>query len=124
MDEGENSRDRAGRDEGQSLLADDEFYRALSARSRRRVLAHLVECEESTVGELAEVLCGWEATAGEMVTPERYRRVRTELVHIHIPRLADAGLVSYDRETGRAALTARGDRAGDLLRRSLEVEEA
>lgn len=82
------------------LLATDEFYRALADESRRRVVACLLDREESTVDELAELLCGWEATDGTMVSPDRYEEIRIELYHNHLPCLDDAGLVSYDRSAG------------------------
>ncbi len=79
---------------------DDEFYRALAAQPRRRVLAHLLGREQCSVEELADVLCGWESEEG-MVSPERHREVRIALVHSHLPRLEAAGLVSYDPEAER-----------------------
>ena len=52
-------------------LADDQFYRALAATHRRRLLYHLLDETEGTVAEIATVLGGWEATTGgTMHTPD------------------------------------------------------
>lgn len=105
-----------------SLFADDEFYSALASRTRRRALAYLLERGEFTVDELSEALCGWEAAPGEPVSSDRYREHRIVLDHKHLPRLVDAGLVTYDRSDGRVAPTDLDERIGDLVRLSLEAE--
>lgn len=105
------------------LFADDEFYRALSARPRRRLLAYLLEQEQSTVAELADVLCGWEVS-GTMADPDRHRSARTVLRHMHLPRLDEAGLVRYDREAGEVALVELAGPVQKLVRRSIAAEQS
>ena len=116
--EGDLSSDR----EEESLLARDAFYRALAVRSRRRVLGYLLEENESTIDELAEVPCGWETESGTMTSPERYDQLQQELYHTHLPVLADARLVSYDSEEGHVSVRELSEPVQDLVRRSLAAE--
>lgn len=106
-------------------LADDEFYAALASRRRRRTLHYLLEAGESTVEDLATVLCGWEATTtGTMQRPADRSRRRTELRHRHLPRLADAGLIDYDRDDGSVSLDTLHPRVAEVVRRSVRAERS
>lgn len=102
-------------------LADDQFYRALASTHRRRLLYYLLETTESTVEELASVLGGWEVTTGgTMQTPADRSELRLELMHVHLPRLADAGLIAYDPDEGTVELEPLHPRVADLVRGSIE----
>ncbi|WP_433624374.1 DUF7344 domain-containing protein [Halomicrococcus sp. NG-SE-24] len=88
----------------------DDAMDALAARRRRVLLAHLFEERRATVGELAD----------ELVDDSRGTdplRVRTELVHVDLPRLTDAGIVAFDRDADTVSL----DGELPLVRRSLEA---
>lgn len=74
------------------------------------LLAHLSEERRATVGELVDEL------ADDSRGIDRLR-VRTELVHVDLPRLADAGIVAFDRDADIVSL----DGEPPLLRRSLEA---
>jgi hypothetical protein len=105
-------------------LADDALYRVLASTPRRRVLYYLLEHEESDLQDLAAMLTGWEgAAAGETAGPAEYERIRTELTHVHLPMLAETGLVTHDQETGRVELAALDDEVRDLVRRSVDTRE-
>ena len=106
-----------------AYFADDEFYRALAARPRRRLLGYLLEAETSTIGGLADVLCGWEATE-PMVGPERHEQFRMALTHSHLPCLADAGLLQYDREEGTVELADLPPSVRDVIHRGIAAEQA
>ena len=87
------------------------------------MLYYLSEEGESTVAELATVLSGWEATAaGTMRTSAERSRVRLELEHSHLPRLADEGLIEYDRRAGAVRLGSLHPQVVDLVRRSIRAE--
>jgi len=104
-------------------LSDDRLYQALSAGRRRRLLYMLLVEESSTVGKLATVLAGWTATESEdAVTSNDYERILTELDHVHLPVLDDAGLVSYDRENGTVEIAPVDDAVAELISRSVESE--
>lgn len=122
MEENEDPPDERGRGEVSPLLAEDEFYLALAARTRRRVLGYLLERDRATVDELAEVLSGWETTPGAPVASDTYPQYHIALHHIHLPHLADVGLVTYDRQEGHVSPANLDDPIGEIVRWSLEAE--
>lgn len=106
-------------------LAEDKFYRALASSDRRRVLYYLLEENDSTVEELATVLCGWKATTGQtMRRPADRRELIVELSHNHLPQLADVGLISYESHTGSVHLDSLHPPVADIIRQSVRVERA
>ena len=85
----------------------DVLFDALSNAHRRYVVAQLSRHDgELRVDELAERLAAWEAERGEPAAPDR---VASMLHHVHLPKLADIGLVEYDPE---AATVEPGADAG------------
>lgn len=101
-------------------VTDDRLYRSLASRERRRLLFVLLDREQASVGELARLLVGWEATeGGPMSTPEDYRKARTELVHHHLPMLDDSRLVEYDSGTGVVRARAVDPVVRALVRQSV-----
>lgn len=103
-----------------SDLSDDRLYRAFASTPRRRLLWILLEGGESTVDELATVLAGWDATdRGTMRTGEDRKRVVVELAHVHLPLLADVGLIAYDRDSGTVRIEPIDPLVRDLIRRSV-----
>ena len=104
-------------------LADDQFYRALAATHRRRLLYHLLDETEGTVAEIATVLGGWEATTGgTMHTPTDRAKLRVQLEHNHLPRLDDAGLIDYDPQSDSVRIESLHPQVADIVRRSVEAE--
>lgn len=77
-------------DSGPQLSADTTFS-LLADGQRRRVLAYLSEMQGETadVGDLAE----------HVADEVDRRRALTALYHVHLPKLADAGVVEYDRRS-------------------------
>lgn len=68
----------------------DALFEVLASERRRRLLIDLLE---RTPGEAVETPPGRSAGDGE---PER---VQLELYHVHLPKMEDAGLVCWDRDT-------------------------
>lgn len=106
-----------------SFFSDDAFYHALAAQRRRQILGYLLEHDESTVDELVEVLCGWEATADAMVSAERYSQLQTAVVHNHLPCLVEAGLVRHDRDAGTVTLCELDRPVQAVIEWSLDGEQ-
>jgi|AntRauTorcE11898_2_1112593.scaffolds.fasta_scaffold19123_2 DNA-binding transcriptional ArsR family regulator len=106
-------------------LADDRLYRSIAARPRRRLLSYLLDSDEATVEELAEVLVGWDMTeSGGMATTEEYERVVALLRHSHLPTLAEANLVTYDPGDGTVTVGEIAESVRDLLERSIAAEQS
>lgn len=80
----------------------DELFALLSSHRRRYLLAALDR--DPTPVRIADVAA--EITAIEsdvpstLVDDDRRRDVRSDLFHNHLPKLRDAGLVTYDRDAG------------------------
>lgn len=86
----------------------DRLFSCLSDATRRRCLAYLDRSGSVSVPDLAAQLAAEaaDATIANVDRAER-ERVHTTLVHAHLPKLADAGLVEWDREAGTVTLPER-----------------
>jgi hypothetical protein len=105
--------------------APDALFRALSHRRRRRVLWFLLERPETTLGEVADVLVGWELKDGdEAAGPDDHRRMLVALYHRHLPILEDSDLVEYDVETGAVRLSSPPEPIRVLIKFSYQYERA
>ena len=119
-----NQRKQPGERELSPRLADDLFYQTLVSQRRRRALYYLLEENDSNIEELATVLSGWEATETETIqTPVDRERILLSLAHIHLPQLADTGLVEYDSQTGSVQLASLHPQVVDIIRQSVRAEQ-
>lgn len=119
-----NNRDQQPEEASPPRFAEDQFYRALAAQRRRRVLYYVLEEGDSTVAELATVPAGWEATTdGTMKGPEDRRELRLELVHKHLPCLADAGLITYDVAAGAVQCGSFHEQVAAIIRQSIRADQ-
>jgi hypothetical protein len=121
MNEEEHGRSEDRGPDSPALFGTDTFYSALAADSRRRVLAHLLERQETTVDELVDVLCGWEVDTGEMLGPETRDRIEIALRHNHLPQLVDAELVTVDWAAETVEIAALPVPVRNLIRRSVDA---
>ena len=81
------------------LSSTSDAVSLLSSPMARQTLDYLTGTSTTTVGELADVLTGIEATAADaLATPADRRRVRILLYHCVLPRLDAAGYVDFDAE--------------------------
>ena len=91
---------------------EEDVLRAMRSRERRYVCYYLLDHERVALDELADVLAGWIAATDHRVTTRPDRdSLRLALYHNHLPRLAEAGLVAFDREE---LVTERTPRFGEV----------
>ncbi|MFC4552821.1 MULTISPECIES: DUF7344 domain-containing protein [Halorussus] len=105
--------------------AASRMFAALADDRRRFALYYLREAGSATVEELATVLVGWLGAREEpttVTTPGDRRSVQVSLVHAHLPKLAEAGLVDYDEESGTVTLEPLADSVERTLDRSFALE--
>jgi DNA-binding transcriptional ArsR family regulator len=98
--------------------------RTLAGARRRHALAVLLD-RSAPVAEGDLVTCVAAAEQGTPlveVTREETRAVRADLRHVHLPALADAGLVEYDADDGTAAATSHPALRDSWLRRIIETD--
>lgn len=83
----------------------DEEFDLLTHPHRRYVLYHLRrESEAVEIGTLATAIAEWD---GDQTGPDRstdIREVETTLHHVHLPKLADAGVITYSADRGYVEL--------------------
>jgi len=86
---------------------DDEVFELLSNQRRRFVLHYLRRNPEASVSlsTLSERVAGWEndTDPAELAYSER-KSVRNSLHQFHLPKLADAGIVTYDDRASEVTL--------------------
>lgn len=83
-----------------------DVFRLLSNERHRHALEYLTEREQTTVSELVAAVAASEChgdTAPEAVRTAVYVSLR----QIHLPRLAEAGLIDYDSDTNQIRLLKR-----------------
>ena len=98
-------------------LTQDVVFDLLSNPRRRYVLYHLSQVDESIqLRDLADEVAAWEneIPVDELSTQQR-KRVYVSLYQTHIPKLEEAGVVSYDRESGLVGLANRSEELGSFV---------
>ncbi|NKE37342.1 hypothetical protein GWG54_16265 [Natronococcus sp. JC468] len=84
-----------------------EAFAVLSDSDRQHVLEELLETEgRTTVGVLADQLAARRKNRADELDREH---AEVRLVHNHLPRLADHGVIEYDRESGEVVLVDASD---------------
>ncbi|WP_254832799.1 DUF7344 domain-containing protein [Haloglomus salinum] len=89
------------------VIAPEVVFEVLSNERRRYVLHHLkAEDERVTVRDLSEQVAAWENDIEiAAVTPKERKRVYTALHQTHLPKMAEVGVIDYDRDRGTLSLT-------------------
>lgn len=90
----------------------DAVFKLLSSQRRRHVL-HCLRERESPIelSALAEEVAARESGEPRAeVSAEEAKRVHLSLYHTHVPKLKDANVVRYDRESDTVALAVDPDR--------------
>ena len=106
---------RPASDQAVDELSLDDLFDVLRNSRRRRALRYLFTTDDrtATVGELSEHIASIENdTDTTLITSKQRKRVYIGLYQTHLPKLADLGMIEYER--GRGIVT--------LLRRAEQVE--
>lgn len=105
----------AGNADDDALPADVAFE-LLTNQRRRHVLLILAQTSPLKLGDLAERIAAQEQdTSPAELTSKQRKSVYTSLYQTHLPKLAESGLVEYDRDRGVVALADRADLVGPYL---------
>lgn len=81
-------------------IGSTEVFSIMGSKRRQYLITYLTEIGSASLGELAEYI----ATRERDLTQERYERICTELYHVHLPRLENAGILRYDYESENVQL--------------------
>lgn len=104
--------------DGETRRRLDEFLSVLADQRRRELLYHLSQAEVTDVETLVSKVARAEADRASEPVPGKVRdRVETNLVHVHLPKLADANAIEFDRRSE----AIRCDELPGALERLLET---
>lgn len=95
----------------------DQIFEILSNERRRRVIRYLKDVDEPVeVGALAEQIAAEEngKAVSELRAQER-KRVHVGLYQVHIPKMDEYGVVSFNRQSGRIEAGPNIDLVRDYL---------
>lgn len=86
----------------QTELSAEVLFDVLSSSYRRYVLSYLADATSPTeIGDLAYHVAAWDADSSITEIPDDDAdEAEILLYHVHLPKLAAAGLVTYDTESG------------------------
>lgn len=88
----------------------DTVYAVLADEHRRAALDVLCSREDPVdVGELARAVLARAEDDSDAVREAGRHSLRVSMYHVHVPKLAEAGLVSFDREAAQVAVTDVGE---------------
>jgi DNA-binding transcriptional ArsR family regulator len=99
------------------------LFRALAHPYRRVVLYYLDEHGEASLTTLVDCVTGWiQSGPGSSAAAVDHEAVRLQLHHVHLPTLAETGLVTYDREGDSVAFEGVSSTTAELLGDALRAD--
>ena len=102
----------------------DALYELLSDSHRRYVLYYLLERDHVNVDRLSLQIAGWDQDVQvEAVSEDAVNRVTVSLVHNHLPRLSDHGLLNYDHRSGDIVVGEQFDAIRSTVERARTIEQ-
>lgn len=101
----------------ESHLSQDVVFDVLSSPRRRYVLYYLRTVDEPVkLTDLADKVAAWEnEVAPEDISEKERKRVYVSLYQTHVPRLDDAGIIQYDKESGNIVLSEEATAIDEYL---------
>lgn len=102
----------------------DQIFDVLSSARRRYVIYYLRSQDEPVeITELARQVAAWEYdTDPDELTDKQQKRVYVSLYQTHVPKLAQLGIVDYDKERGVVSATRMSRRLDTHLAREEDGE--
>lgn len=106
-----------GQQNDTSQISADIAFTILKNQRRRFALHYLKEQSRPVkLSELAEQVAAWEEdTTVDSLPSKKRKSVYTSLYQSHLPKLADAGVIDYNRDRGVVALTESAPQLEDYL---------
>ncbi|MFC4357793.1 ArsR family transcriptional regulator [Halobium salinum] len=103
-------------------LSKDEIFYLLKNRRRRDIVRYLMDNDgTATLSELAEHIAAWENDIEvQALNSGQRKRVYVALYQTHLPKLAENGIIEYERNRGDVELTENAE----LLKTYLEDDES
>lgn len=99
----------------------DTVHQLLSARRRRYALYCLYLYENPVrLADVADRVTEWEQDGTSV--PEDRLRMYTNLYHVHVPKLDDAGVVAYQQDEDVVELAANAARLRPHLEQTAETD--
>ncbi|WP_458209106.1 DUF7344 domain-containing protein [Haladaptatus sp. NG-SE-30] len=102
----------------------DEAYSLLSDPRRRYIMYYLTREEDSvSPSELAKQIVAWETDVPVSEVPEDDTdAVLTSINHVHLPKLADAGIITYKPNPGNVELDGEIEAMTPYLEYAASIE--
>lgn len=95
----------------------------LAEPARRVLLYELAEHRDASIEDLVTQICAWKFDGRTDVDDDTRQQIYITLVHNHLPRLADYGIVQYDLRSGDVVLADGFDDIKPLLEQFKQTEE-
>ncbi|MFC7168642.1 DUF7344 domain-containing protein [Halobium salinum] len=95
-------------DRSLDTISQDEVFDVLSNERRRYLLYYLKQSDDEVVelSDISSQLAAWEQeTTPEYIDYADRKNVHTALYQFHLPKMAEAGFLDYDKRSGRIELT-------------------
>lgn len=110
-------RSSATTDRDGASLSIDEVCHLLQNERRRNVLRYLRDTDDHRkIGEIAETAAAIESdTPIDQLHHDDRKRVYIALYQVHLPKLADSGVIDYDKDRGTVAPTNAAQRLYDAM---------
>ncbi|WP_241434243.1 DUF7344 domain-containing protein [Natronorubrum tibetense] len=107
-----------------SNLSLDTIYGMLSEPRRRYVLYYFLDNDHANIESLSLQIAAWaQDDTVDAITEEQKQSVTTSLIHSHLPKLEDHGLVEYDGRTGDVIVDDGFDEIRMTIGRARAAEE-
>lgn len=106
-------------------LSCESIHDLLAARRRRYVLYCLhLYANPMRLRDIAGRISEWEHGAPETELLEEHLHIYTSLYHDHVPKLTDAGVITYSQAEDMLELTPNAAQVRPHLKRTAETELA